>query len=149
MDLSFGVFCCSSKKTIWNERKRWFQLERNSSEVLTQVEEQVGTRLRRRLSSKDRVEECALFILPMILYWLSVLSPPEGHRRALRQSLTTSLRQGGKPIVCRQVCCQCTRYGGLGMLDLNSHWLAGIPIDLSRECRDETQGRDGFSWIWV
>ena len=60
----------------------------------------------------------------MILYHLSVLPLPRSHQLALQQSLSKLLWGGGKPMVCRQVCCQHLSNGGLGMPDLENHWFA-------------------------
>ena len=106
----------------------WFgpdlQLERNWSEVHAKVNAQVGIWLSRRLSLKGRAEACAAYVFPLILYRLAVLPLPKAHRLALQQSLSRLLWGGAKPMVCRQVCIQRTRNGGLGMPDLESHWLA-------------------------
>ena len=58
------------------------------------------------------------------LYHLSVLPLPKDHRVTLEQSLFKLLWKGRRPLVRRQVCCQRPRDGGLGMLDLESNWLA-------------------------
>ena len=106
----------------------WFglglQLERNWSEVRAKIEAQVGTWLRRRLSLKGRVEVCAVYIFPLILYRVSVLLLLKDHQVALIQSLFKLLWKGRSPLVRRQVCCQRPRNRGLGMPDLKSHWLA-------------------------
>ena len=75
-------------------------------------------------------------------------SPCLSYRRALRQSLATLLWRGGKPMVYRQVCYQCPHNGGLGMPDLESHWLAKKLAFLSRSLTEESvelQGWGGFS----
>ena len=106
----------------------WFgpelQLERNWSEVQTKVNAQVGIWLSRRLSLKGRAEACATYVFPLILYRLAVLPLPKERRLALQQSLSRLLWGGSRPMVRRQVCIQRTRNGGLGMPDLESHWLA-------------------------
>ena len=106
----------------------WFgpdlQLDRNWSEVQTKVNAQVGIWLSRRLSLKGRVEACATYVFPLILYRLAVLPLPKARRLALQQSLSRLLWGGARPMVRRQVCIQRTRNGGLGMPDLESHWLA-------------------------
>ena len=106
----------------------WFgpdlQLERNWSEVQTKVNAQVATWLSRRLSLKGRAEACAVYVFPLILYRLAVLPLPKARRLALQQSLSRLLWRGARPMVRRQVCIQRTRNGGLGMPDLESHWLA-------------------------
>ena len=106
----------------------WFgpglQLERNWSEVKTKVNAQVGIWLSRRLSLKGRAEACATYVFPLILYRLAVLPLPKARRLALQQSLSRLLWGGARPMVRRQVCIQRTRNGGLGMPDLESHWLA-------------------------
>ena len=65
-----------------------------------------------------------MYIFPLILYRLSVLPLPKDHRAALIRSLFKLLWKGGSPLVCRQVCYQRPRDGGLGMPDLESHQLA-------------------------
>ena len=106
----------------------WFglglQLERNWSEVRAKVEAQVVAWLRRRLSLKGRVEVCAVYIFPLILYRLSVLPLSKDHRVALERSLFKLLWKGRSPLVRRQVCNQRPRDGGLGVPDLESHWIA-------------------------
>ena len=106
----------------------WFgpdlQLERNWSEVQTKVNAQVGIWLSRRLSLKGRAETCATYVFPLILYRLAVPPLPKARRLALKQSLSRLLWGGARPMVRRQVCIQRTRNGGLGMPDLESHWLA-------------------------
>ena len=102
----------------------WFgpdlQLERNWSEVHAKV----GIWLSRRLSLKGRAEACAAYVFPLILYQLAVLPLPKAHRLALQRSLSRLLWGGARPMVRRQVCIQRTRNGGLGMPDLEGHWLA-------------------------
>ena len=61
---------------------------------------------------------------PLIIYRLAVLPLPKARRLALKQSLSRFLWGGGRQMVRRQVCTQRTRNGGLGMPDLESHWLA-------------------------
>ena len=100
------------------------QLERNWSEVQPNVNAQVGIRLSMRLSLKGREEACAVYVFPLILYRLAVLPLPKARRLALQQSLLRLLCGGARPIVRRRVCIQRTRNGGLGMPDLESHWLA-------------------------
>ena len=106
----------------------WFgpdlQLERNWSEVQAKVNAQVGIWRSRRLSLKGRAEACAVYVFPLILYRLAVLPLPEARRLALQRSLSRLLWGGARPIVRRQVCIQRTRNRGLGMPDLESHWLA-------------------------
>ena len=106
----------------------WFgsglQLERSWLEVRAKVEVRVVAWLRRRLSLKGRAEVCAVHIFPLSLYCLSVLPLPKDHRTALIQSLFKLLWKGRSPLVCRQVCYQRSRDGGLGMPDLVSHRLA-------------------------
>ena len=106
----------------------WFgpdlQLEWNWSEVQTKVNAQVGIWLSRRLSLKGRAEACATYVFPLILYRLAVLPLPKARRLALPQSLPRLLWGGARPMVRGQVCIQRTRNGGLGMPDLESHWLA-------------------------
>ena len=119
----------------------WFgpdlQLERNWSEVRAKVEAQVGAWLR-RLSLKGRAEACAVYVLPLILYRLSVLPLPRDHRVALERSLSKLLWRGRRPLVSRKVCCQRPREGGLGMPDLESHWLAERLAYLGRSLTKET-----------
>ena len=106
----------------------WFgpglQLERNWSEVQAKVNAQVGIWLSRRLSLKGRAEACAVYVFPLILYRLAVLPLPKVNRLALQRSLSRLLWGGARPMVHRQVCIQRTRNRGLGMPDLESHWLA-------------------------
>ena len=84
----------------------------------------MGIWLSRRLSLKGRAEACAAYVFPVILYRLAVLPLPKAHRLALQRSLSSLLWGGARPMVRRQVCIQRTRNGGLGMPDLESHWLA-------------------------
>ena len=106
----------------------WFepdlQLERNWLEVQAKVNAQVGIWLSKRLSLKGRAEACAVYVFPLILYRLAVLPLPKARRLALKRSLSRLLEGGGRPMVRRQVCIQCTHNGSLGMPDLESHWLA-------------------------
>ena len=106
----------------------WFgpdlQLERSWSEVQAKVNAQAGNWLSRRLSLKGRAEACAVYVFPLILYRLAVLSLPKARRQALKQSLSRLLWGGARPMVRRQVYIQRTRNGGLGMPYLESHWLA-------------------------
>ena len=106
----------------------WFgpdlQLERNWSEVQAKVNAQVGIWFSRRLSLKGRAEACATYVILLILYQLAVLPLPEARRLTLQQSLSRFLWGGARPMDHRQVCIQRTRNGGLGMPDLENHWLA-------------------------
>ena len=126
----------------------WFgpdlQLERNWSEVHAKVNAQVGIWLSRRLSLKGRAEACAAYVFPLILYRLTVLPLPKAHRLALQRSLSRLLWGGARPMVRRQVCIQRTRNGGLGMPDLESHWLAERLAYLGRVLM-ETKGESDFS----
>ena len=90
----------------------------------SKVNAQVGIWLSRRLSLKGRAEACAVYVFPLILYRLAVLPLPKVHRLALQRSLSRLLWGGARPMVRRQVCIQRPRNGGLGMPDLESHWLA-------------------------
>ena len=107
----------------------WFgpdlQLERNWSEVHAKVNAQVGIWLSRRLSLKGRAEACAAYVFPLILYRLAVLPLPKAHRLALQRSLSRLLwgRCKGRWSVGRSVS-NVLATGGLGMPDLESHWLA-------------------------
>ena len=120
-----GPFCWSDGPVLILEV--WFgpglQLKRNWLEVRTKVETQVVAWLRRRLFLKGRAEVCAGYIFPLILYRLSVLPLSRDHRVALEQSLFKLLWKDRSPLVRRQVCCQRFRDGGLGMPDLEGHWL--------------------------
>ena len=78
----------------------------------------------KRLYLKGRAEACAGYVFPLTLYQLAVLPLPNAHQLALQRSLSRLLWGGRKPIVRRQVCIQRTHDGGLGMPDLESHWLA-------------------------
>ena len=106
----------------------WFgpglQLERNLLDVQAKVGAQVGTWLQKRLSLKGRTEVCAVYFFPLILYRLTVLPLPKAHWLALIQSLFKLLWSDRKPMVCGHICCQRPRNEGLGMPDLESHWLA-------------------------
>ena len=98
---------------------------------------------------KGLVEMCAVYIFPLILYHLSVLPLPRDHRVALQQSLSKFPWKGRSPLVRRQVCCQRLRDGGLGIPDLESHWLTERLAYLGRSLTtDAVWGlmvRDGFS----
>ena len=89
-------------------------------------------RLPRRLSLNSRAEVCTVYIFPFILYRLAVLPLPKARRLALQRSLTRLLWGCQRPMVCRQVCIQRTRNGGLGIPDLESHWLTERLAYLSR-----------------
>ena len=106
----------------------WFgpdpQLERNWLDVHAKVNAEVGIWLSRRLSLKGWAETCAAYVFPLILYRLAVLPLPKAHRLVLQRSLSRLVWGGASPMVLRQVCIQRTRNGGLGMPDLESHWLA-------------------------
>ena len=65
-----------------------------------------------------------MYVFPLILYRLVVVPLPKARWLALQQSLSRLLLGGARPMVRRQVCIQCTHNGGLGMPDLESHWLA-------------------------
>ena len=122
-----------------------FQLERNWSEVQAKVNAQVGIWLSRRLSLKGRAEVCATYVFPLILYRLAVLPLPKARRLALQQSLSRLLWGGARPMVRRQVCIQCTRNGGLGMTDLESHWLAERLAYLGRSLTGDSVWRQKAS----
>ena len=76
----------------------WFEpdlrLERNWSEVQAKVNAQVGIWLSRRLSLKGRVEACAMYVFPLILYQLAVLLLPKTHQLVLQQFLSRLLWEG-------------------------------------------------------
>ena len=116
----------------------WFgpdlQLERNWSEVQTKVNAQVGIWLSRRLSLKGRTEACATYVFPLILYRLAVLPLPKERRLALQQSLSRLLWGGARPMVRR-------RNGGLGMPNLESHWLAERLASLGRSLTGDSVWR--------
>ena len=65
-----------------------------------------------------------MYVFPLILYRLAVLPLPKAGRLALQRSHSRLVRGGARPMVRRQVCVQRTCNGGLGMPDLESHWLA-------------------------
>ena len=85
---------------------------------------QVATWLQRSLILKGRVDACAVYVFPLILYRLSVLPLPRDRLVVLKQSLSKLLWGERSPMVRRQVCHQRLCNGGLGMPDLESHWLA-------------------------
>ena len=85
---------------------------------------QVGIWLSRRLTLKSRVEAYAVYIFPLNLYQLAVLPLPWARPLALQQSHSRLLWGGARLMVHRQVYIQRTRNRGLGMPDLESHWLA-------------------------
>ena len=130
----------------------WFgpdpQLERNWSEVHAQVNAQVGIWLSRRLFLKGRAVACAVHVFPSILYRLAVLPLPKAHQLALQRSLFRSLWGGARPMVRRQVCIQRTRNRGLGMPDLESHWLAERLAYLSRSLTEDAVWRRKASRIF-
>ena len=101
----------------------------------------MGAWFRRRLSLKGRCAPC--ISSPLVLYRLSVLPFPRDHRVALEQSLSKLLWKGRRPLVSSEVCCQRPREGGLGMPDLESHWLAERLAYLGRSLTKETV-RDVF-----
>ena len=130
----------------------WFdpdlQLERNRSEVQTKVNAQVEIWLSGRLSLKGRAEACAMYIFPLILYRLAALFLPKARRLALQQSLSRLLWGGARPMVRRQVCIQRTRNGGLGMPDLENHWLAERLAYLGRSLTGDAVWRQKASWTF-
>ena len=89
-----------------------------------------------------------MYVFPLILYRLAVLPLPEVRRLALQQSLSRLLWGGAKPVVRRQVCIQRTRNGGLGMPDLESHWLAERLAYLGRSLTGDTVWRRKASWTF-
>ena len=62
-----------------------------------------------------------VYIFPLLLYRLSVLTLPKSLRLALEQSPSKLLWKGRRPMVRRQVCCQCPRNGALRMPHLESN----------------------------
>ena len=69
---------------------------------------------------------------------LSVLPLPKVHRQALIQSFSKLLWSDRKPMVRGQVRCQRSRNGGLGMPDLESHWVAERLAYLGRSLSRDT-----------
>ena len=69
-------------------------LEPNQSEVRAKVEAQLATWLRRRLFLKGRMEKCAVYIFPLILYYLSVIPQGGGETTLLRTTLERSKHNG-------------------------------------------------------
>ena len=67
---------------------------------------------------------CQVYIFPLILYRLSVLSMLKSYWLVLIQSLSKLLCSGQKPVVLKQVCYQYPCNGGSGMLHLESNWLS-------------------------
>ena len=106
--------CGSSPTSNWNEIGR----------IQSKVDAKVGIWLRRRFSLKGRAEACAVYVFLLILYRLAVLFLPEARRLALKRSISRLLLEGRRLMVRRQVCIRRTCNGGLGMPDLESHWLA-------------------------
>ena len=133
----FGVW-------FWPDR----QLERNCSEVQAKVNAQVEIWLSRRLSIKGRAEVCAAYAFPLILYRLAVLPLPKARRLALQQFLSRLLWGGARPMVRKQVCIQHTHNGGLGMPDLESHWLAERLAYLGRSLTGDAVWRRKASWTF-
>ena len=110
--------------------------------VRAKVEAHMGTWLRMCLSLKGRAEVRAVYIFPWVLYRLSVLLLPGSHWLALTQPLSKLLWSGRRPMVRRRVCYQHPRNGGLGMPNLESHWLAERLAYLGRSLsRDMVWGR--------
>ena len=72
---------------------------------------------------------------------LALLPLPRARRLALQQSLSRLLWAGGRPMVHRQVCIQRTRSWGLGMPDLESHWLAERLANLGRSLTEDAVWR--------
>ena len=68
----------------------------------------------------------------LVVYWLSIFPQPRNHRLALQRSLSKLHWGGGRPMVRRQVCWQCPGNGGLGMTDMENHWIAERLAYLSR-----------------
>ena len=130
----------------------WFgpdlQLERNWSEVQAKVNARVGIWLSRRLFLKGRAKACAVYVVPLILYRLAVLPLPEARRLALQRSLSRLLWGGARPMVRGQVFIQRTRNGGLGMPDLESHWLAERLAYLGRSLTGDAVWRRKVSWTF-
>ena len=73
----------------------WFrpdlQLKWNWLEVHAKVAAQVQTRTKKWLSLKGRVEACAIYIFPLILYQLSVLLQPAAQLSALQHLMFSLL----------------------------------------------------------
>ena len=143
---SAGVTDPSASSGVWFGPD--LQLERNWSEVHAKVNAQVGIWLSRRLSLKGRAEACAVYVFPLILYRLAVLPLPKAHRLALQRSLSRLVWGGARPMVRRQVCIQRTRNGGLGMPDLESHWLAERLAYLGRVLTGDSVWRRKASWTF-
>ena len=130
----------------------WFgpdlQLERNRSEIQAKVDAQVGIWLSRRLSLKGTAEASAAYVFPLILYRLAVLPLPKARRLALQRSLSRLVWGGARPMGRRQVCIQRTLNGGLGMPDLESHWLAERLAYLGRSLTGDAVWRRKASWTF-
>ena len=101
----------------------------------------MGIWLSRRLSLKGKAEACAGYVFPLILYRLAVLPLPKARRLALQKSFSRLLWGGARPIVRRQVCIQRRHNGGLGMPDLESHWLAERLAYLDRSLTEDAVWR--------
>ena len=79
-----------------------------------------------------------MYIFPLILSHLSVLPLSKDHQAVLIQSLFKLLWKGGSLLVRKQVCNQHPRDEGLGMPDLESHWLAETLAYLGRLLSTDT-----------
>ena len=98
-------------------------------------------------SINGRVEACAVYVFPLILYWLAVLPLPKARWLALQEFLSRLFWGDRRTMVCRQVCIQRMRNGGLGMPDLESHRLAERLTYLDQSLTGDTVWRQKASRI--
>ena len=101
------------------------------------VEVQVGAWFRRWLSLKGRVKVCAVYIFPLILYWLSILPLPRDHWAALERSLSKLLWFVGRSAI------NVLEKGIWGCLTLRATGSPGLIVN--DEDGVESQGERGLS----
>ena len=89
-----------------------------------------------------------MYVFPLILYRLAVLPLPKARWLALQRSLSRLLWGGARPMIHRQVCIQRTCNRGLGMPDLESHWLAERLAYLGRSLMEDAVWRQKASWTF-
>ena len=79
---------------------------------------------------------------------LAVIPLPKARRLAFQRSFSRLLWGGARPMVCRQVCIQRTHNGGMGMSDLESHWLAERLAYLGRSLTGDAVWRRKANWTF-